>query len=223
MGVLGGQHDRRDLDRLAIFIADRKLRLGVRAKGGGLTRLAGLGQTAQDRMGILDRRRHQLGRFAHGIAEHDALVAGAFVLVVGGIDALGDMGRLFMQKVGDLAGFPVEFLLLVADIADAIAGDLFDLLFHLGQARLVGQPDLTADHHTVGGGKGFAGDTGLGLFGQEGVKNSIRDTVADLVGVTLGNGFRSEKIILSGHVVLHWVYTATPGSRCGSRKRMTSG
>ncbi len=63
----------------------------------------------------------------------------------------------------------------------------------------VGQADLAADHDAVGGGEGLAGDAGLGLFGQEGVEDGVRDPVADLVGVALGDGFRGEDVILAGH------------------------
>ena len=70
----------------------------------------------------MDRRRHQLRRFGAGIAEHDALVAGALVLVAGGVDALGDVHRLRMEQDVDLRRLPVESLLLVADVLDRGAG-----------------------------------------------------------------------------------------------------
>jgi hypothetical protein len=59
----------------------------------------------EDLVRIVDRRRHQLRRLAAGIAEHDALVAGALVLVAGGVDALGDVGRLAVQQHVDLGVF----------------------------------------------------------------------------------------------------------------------
>ena len=80
-------------------------------------------------MAVVDRRRHQVGRLAAGIAEHDALVAGAFLaLPVGGIvDALGDVGRLGVQQHVDLGRLPVEAVLLVADGADRLARDRLEL------------------------------------------------------------------------------------------------
>ena len=43
-------------------------------------------------MGQRDGRRHQLGSFVGGIAEHHALIAGA-----AGINALGDVARLLVD------------------------------------------------------------------------------------------------------------------------------
>jgi hypothetical protein len=67
---------------------------------------------------VLDRRRHQGFGFAAGVAEHDALVARALVLVVLGIDALGDMRRLRVQQHLDFGALPMKAILLVADVAD---------------------------------------------------------------------------------------------------------
>ena len=79
-------------------------------------------------MGVVERRRHQFGRLAAGVAEHDALVARALVLVAGGVDALGDVGGLGMQQNLDIGVAPVEALLLVADVLDRLTGRFDDLL-----------------------------------------------------------------------------------------------
>ena len=42
--------------------------------------VAGFGQAVEDAVGQRDRQRHQLGRVVAGVAEHQALVAGADVL-----------------------------------------------------------------------------------------------------------------------------------------------
>ncbi len=91
--------------------------------------VAGGGQQFEDLVRVVDRRRHQVRRLAAGIAEHDALVAGAlFALRVGGVvDALGDVGRLAVQQHVDLGGLPVEAALLVADGADRLAGGRLEL------------------------------------------------------------------------------------------------
>ena len=85
-----------DADRLAVVVADGDLALGVRAElAGARRRLARASASSlEDLVGVVDRRRHQFRRLAAGIAEHDALVARALVLVAGGVDALGDVGRL---------------------------------------------------------------------------------------------------------------------------------
>ena len=79
--MLGRDHDRGRPDRLAVDILQGDLALGVGPEAGLGAGMAGLGQGAQDLMGVIDRRRHELRRLAAGIAEHDALVAGALVLV----------------------------------------------------------------------------------------------------------------------------------------------
>ena len=78
-------------------------------------------------MGIVERRRHQLGRFTASVAEHDALVARAFVLVAGGVDTLRDVGRLRVQQHFDLGVPPVEAFLLVTDVLDRLPHRLLDL------------------------------------------------------------------------------------------------
>ena len=91
--VLGREHDLGRRDRLAVLVAHGDLALGVGAEHGGAVglRLAGDVEVFEDLVGVVDRRRHQLRGLVAGVAEHDALVAGALVLVAGGIDALGDM------------------------------------------------------------------------------------------------------------------------------------
>ena len=174
--VLGREDDLGRADRLAVLVADGDLALGVGPKlAGGALALCGLGQQFEDPVGVIDRRRHQVGRFAAGIAEHDALVAGAFfALPVGGIvDALGDIGRLAMQQHVDLGVLPVEAGLLVADIVDGLAGRGLELggidhretggvLYDLAVLALLQQgirhAHLARNHHPVGGRQRLAGD-----------------------------------------------------------------
>jgi hypothetical protein len=186
--VLGGDDDRAGPDRSAVVILDRHLALGVgaeRRRSAGLPRIV---HQLQDAVGVVNRRRHQFGRLAAGIAEHDALVAGTLVLVAGGIDALGDVGRLGVQQDLDLGILPVEAFLLVADVADRLAGEAFDLAEDgLGAAHLAG------DDHAVGGGKRLAGDARLGHRRQIGVDDGIGNPVADLVRVAFRHGFTGEQ------------------------------
>ena len=103
---------------LPSVIAHGDLALGVRAERLGLAGVARVGHELENLVRVVDRRRHQLRRLAAGIAEHDALVAGALVLVAGRVDALRDVGRLRVQQHLDLGGLPVEAVLLVADVLD---------------------------------------------------------------------------------------------------------
>ena len=66
---------------------------------------------------------------AAGEAEHQALVARAFLLaevaaLVLGVDAHGDVGRLAVQQHLDVGAVEREAVLVVADVAHHIAGDL---------------------------------------------------------------------------------------------------
>ena len=119
-----------------------------------------LGQAAQERVGIEDRRRHQLRRLVGGVAEHDALVAGTLVLVLAGIDAPGDVGRLLVQQHLDLGVLPVKAGLRVADGLDRLARRVLDQL--VGDLAVRAGPHLAGDDHPIGGGQSLAGDARLG-------------------------------------------------------------
>ena len=99
--VLGGDHHAGGRHRLAVDVAQRHLALGVRQQPGGalVAGLAQLADAAENQVRVVDRRRHQRLGLAAGVAEHDALVARALVLVALGVDALGDVGRLRVQVV----------------------------------------------------------------------------------------------------------------------------
>ena len=150
-------------------------------------------------MGVKDRRRHQVRRLVAGIAEHDALVARALFLVAGlfGVNALRDVSGLRMQQDFDVGGLPVKTLLLVADILDRLAHGVFDLLIG-DRCRAAG---FAGDHDLVGGGERFASrtnrpriDARLRAFAVEQIDDFIRDSVANLVRMTLGNRLAGEQI-----------------------------
>ena len=167
-------------------------------------------------MGIVDRRRHQFRGLAAGIAEHDALVAGALVLVAPGIDARGDIGRLAVQQDVDPGGLPVEARLLVADGLDRLAGGGAKLgrvdhrvaggvpqdlpVLALLQERL-GHAHLAGDDDPVGRRQRLAGDAhqgrihaGLLGFAEHQVDDLVGYAVADLVRMALGYRFRRKLI-----------------------------
>ncbi len=131
------------------------LRIGAELGRFALAGLAGLGEIEQDLVGVIDRRRHELRRLVAGVAEHDALVARAFLLIgrLLGVDAGGDVGRLTVQQDLDIGVGPVEAFLLVADVADGVAGQLLDHL-HGDAARAA---RFAGDDHPVGGRHGLAG------------------------------------------------------------------
>ena len=114
-------------------------------------------------MGVVDRRRHQRFGLAAGVAEHDALVAGALVLVAGGVDADGDVGGLRVDQDLDVGLLPVEAGLLVADILDRMAGGGFDQLM----GDRVGSAHFAGEHELVGRGQGLDRDAGVRVHDRD--------------------------------------------------------
>ena len=94
--VLRRQHDGVDRDGLAVDVANGELRLGVGAQPRQAAVLPHLALALHEPMRVVDRERHQRGRFVAGVAEHQALVAGALIEVIVGrlVDAALDVGRL---------------------------------------------------------------------------------------------------------------------------------
>ena len=142
-------------------------------------------------MGIVDGRRHQFRCFLGGKAEHDALIAGTFVLVAARIYPLRDVRRLFMQQVGDFAGGVMELVLLVADVLDAGARDLVDPP-HVFRIRAGVAKRYSRCHAR------------FGFLRQQGIEDRVGYPVAHFIRMALGHGFRGKHIIFTGHCSLQW-------------------
>ena len=126
--VLGREHHGFDRVRLAVLVADRDLRLGVRAQPVEAAIAADFRLPFHQAVREVDRHRHEAGRFVAGVAEHQALVAGALVEVEAAafVHALCDVLRLL--AVGDQhragVGIKADRGVGVADALDRLAGDL---------------------------------------------------------------------------------------------------
>ena len=142
--------------------------------------LADRGQAAREPVRQRDRQRHELGGVVAGVAEHQALVAGALAveLVVLGlagarlvrvVDALGDVGRLRADRDRDAAGRAVEALLgrVVADLEDVVAHDR-------GDVGVAGGGDLTGDVDLAGGDQGLDGDPAARVLLEQRVEDRRR-------------------------------------------------
>ncbi|GJD75898.1 hypothetical protein CFIICLFH_4144 [Methylobacterium goesingense] len=195
--VLGGEHDLGDAHRAAVLVAHRDLALGIGAELGGvaLLALARVGEVLEDLVGVVDRRRHQLGRLVGRVAEHDALVARALVLVAGRVDALGDVGGLGVQVDRDVVVLPVEARLLVADVLHHRAGELFQMV----EGHGVGAAHLARDDDAVRGGQRLHAEAGFRHRREIGIHDSVGDPVADLVGMSFRDRFAREEIIGTRH------------------------
>ena len=197
--VLRGEHDRHDLGRHAVHVAHGDLGLAVGAQVRQIAP-ALLREALADAVGQRDRQRHELGRLVGGVAEHQALVAGALqvvpvaggagALLVRGVDALRDVGALLVERHRDAAGLGVEAVLgaRVADAADRRADDGRDV--DVGGGR-----DLAGHHDLPGGDERLAGHAAERVVGQDRVEDPVRDLIGDLVGVSLGDGFRGEEVL----------------------------
>ena len=120
------QHDRGHLDRLAVLIAQRELAFGVRAQGRLGARIsAPRPDGAGSRGHTGSAPACSSGVSQRGIAEHDALVARPVP-----VHALGDMGRLFVQVVVDLAACPSGTSPVHSRCPDAVADDAVDAAHH---------------------------------------------------------------------------------------------
>ena len=128
--VLGRDHDGVGAHGPAVLVDERHLALGVGAELGRAAAMPGLGHLMQDAVRVEDRRGHERLGLAAGEAEHDALIAGALVLLLLGIgiDAGGDVGRLLMHIKLELGQVPMEPLLLVSDLAHGAPRGLLDLV-----------------------------------------------------------------------------------------------
>ena len=145
--VLRRQHH--GLDRLGLAagaVPHRDLRLGVRAQPGEAAVAAHFGLALDQAVREVDRHRHQARRLVAGVAEHQALVAGALVEVeaLAFVDALRDVARLL--AVGDdhgaAVGVEADLRIGVADALDGLARDVLEVDLRVGR-------DLAGEHHQV--------------------------------------------------------------------------
>jgi hypothetical protein len=198
VAVLRRDEDALDRRRRAVAVANGDLRLAVGAQVGQPV-AADDGQALGELVGQRDRQRHQLGRLARGVAEHHPLVARAGVAgrVRCAVDALGDVGRLLVDRVDDRArvGAEAQVGVDVADPADRLARDVLDV--DVGRGR-----DLARDDDQAGVDERLAGHAAARMVGEDGVEHAVGDLVGDLVGVALGDRLGGEEELVGlGHRV----------------------
>ena len=201
-----GQHDGVDPHGpVVLVVLDGDLGLAVGPQVVERAVLAHLGEPLGEALGDHDRQRHQHVGVVAGVAEHQALVAGALLVhgvdgagaaLVAAVDALGDVAGLAADGDHHAAGVAVEALgrRVVADLEDPVADLLLDV-------DVAGRGDLAGHHHQTGGQQRLDGDPAVRVLLEHGVEHRVADLVGDLVRVTLGHRLRGEKA--SGHGLAH--------------------
>ena len=125
------------------------------------------------------------------------MVAGAFILVAGLIDALRDVVGLAMQVIFEAELVPMEAILLITDSLDGRAHSRFDFGLRAGRPFSVHINTLAADfareHDQLGGCQRFTGDARLRVFRQEQIDDGIRNLVGDFVRMAFGNRFAGKQ------------------------------
>ena len=197
--MLGRHHDGGAGDRLAAFIPQCDLALGVGLQKGRGLRMAVGRHRFQNLVAVIQGGGHQVGRIIGGVAEHDALIARAFILVAAGVNALRDMGALGMQIIFKAQGFPVETVLLIADALHRFAHGAFNFFLRAGRPCAIFidalAPDFAGQNHKLRRRERFAGDARFGVLGQEQVDDGVRNLVGDLVGMAFRYGFGREEVV----------------------------
>ena len=184
--LAGDDHSIHTHGLVVLIVLHSDLALAIRTQIVHLAVLAHLGQALCQLVSQTDGHRHQLRGLIAGITEHHALIACTAHLIVG---AQCDVGALAVD-VGDDGtgvGIKAELCAGVADICHHLADDLLEIHIAVGG-------DLAHDVHKAGGCTGLAGHAGIGVVGQNFVQNGIRDLVADLVGMSFGDGLRSKQV-----------------------------
>ena len=194
--VLGRNHDGIDAHGLVILVVfDCHLGLGIRAEPLDLALFAEFLDLFHELVGEANRERHQFRGLVHGVAEHHALVAGTLLVVFLafgslGINALGNVRGLLVHRDEHGAALVVElqFRIHVTDILDGVAGDFLEVNNGLG-SNFAGNNDEARVHER------FTSDAALRVLCEAGVEDGIGNLVGDLVRMSLGDGFRSKKIM----------------------------
>ena len=171
-------------DRAGALVLDGDLGLAVGPQEVELSVAARLGEALDEAVREREGQRHQLLGLAHGVAEHQSLVAGA-----AGVHALGDVRRLRVDRGDDRAGLVVESELRarVADLLDRVPDDRRKVDVSLGR-------DLAGDEGESRRDEGLAGHAARGIVAEHRVQDRVGDLVGDLVRVTLGHRLGGEVV-----------------------------
>ena len=183
---------------LAAIVEDGDLGFGIGAEPGEFAAVAECGQTAEDTVGADERERQTLGGLIGGVTEHHALVASALLFGIFTDDTLVDVGGLCVQvvDVGEILPAEALFGAVVANLLDDALGN------GLGVDVLeAAAGHLAQIHDQVHATGRLASDVRMRVERKAGIEDCIGNSVGDLVGVPLGDGFRG--VDVSGGKLAH--------------------
>ena len=199
-GMLGGHHHGVDAAGFVVFVVlHRDLGLPVRAQ---VRQQAGFPDLCEAPGHFLCKAQgqgHKLRRLVAGIAEHHPLVSGAvfrfgvriaLLLLKALVHAHGNVWRLLVDGSHHGAGVAVHavFGAVVPDILQNDPGDFGDI-------HVAARADLAHHENEAGRGCALAGNMPVRVFPEDLVKDRVGDLVADLIGVSLRDGFGCKQIM----------------------------
>ena len=192
-----------DADRRVAVVLDADLGLAVRPEVGRAALAARLRQPLAQPVRQHDRQRHQLRRLAAGVAEHQALVAGA-----AGVHAHRDVGRLAVDRGDDAAGVAVEPVLGVgvADFPDGLADQLLHVDVGVGR-------DLAGDEAEAGRDERLARHAAGRILREDRIQDAVRNLIGDLVRMSFRHRLGREQ------VAAFTTHVSPCGSRCACQNR----
>src|ERR1035437_1804730 len=185
--MLRADEDGLDLNRPAVAIPHADLSLRVRTEPGDALHVAVLGELRGEPVRKEDRQRHSLGRLVRGVSEHEPLIASPLRGAGRSLDGAPDLPRLQGDQLPDGHAVGVEGLarIRVPDAADHVSRDCRGI-YRGRRGDLAGEDDVASLAENL------AGDAGVPVTREMRVEDRVRDEVADLVRVALGNGLRCE-------------------------------
>ena len=182
-----------DGDRSAVLVGDGDLSLTVGTQVRDQTAATHLRKSHGETVGQPNGHRHEVVVVVAGVAEHHSLVAGAQCIelifsartrtvLVADVDASGDVGTLLAERHQHGTRRAIETLgpVVVANVENRLTRHRRDI--HHGRGR-----DLAGHHAQTSGQEGLTGDASVGVLRQDGVEDTVRDLVSDLVGVAFGH------------------------------------
>ena len=140
-----------------------------------------------------NRKRHKFCRFVTSITEHHTLITGTVKVIlviliilkfIGLINAHSNIGRLMVESGKYGTGIAVKTFLciVITDVNYSLTNDRCNI-------NICFSCNLTHNKNLTCCTSGFAGNTAHRILLKHGIKNCVRNLVANLIGMSLCNRF----------------------------------